>query len=446
MFFVLKIQRIQDDVIHLKKHLDGMQEYRISMVNAFYNKRSTQLTSHMAYLEQLEEDALAVVAGNQSPRTLALREVMKQSEADVDESITTNAICVNSAPTVSDHIRYSSVDMDSISNILSKAVGTLDIISDTVSSPCSLTLSLDSRRNIDSIAEHASIDTNAFTAATDTGTDVARTCASGNIYPNVTLVTRLEMKEREGFTQLTPISHYKAWAIQMNCKTFDHGNTCSLIRNTGDVETRLELGERCVSLAVHPTTGELYICFGDGTFRHVSSLDGKTSILFKPESRPTQIKFTLDGHVIAYSFQRKNVCVYKLDGEVVHVSIKKHSVIDLAQCPKSHNIALSCAGDGIVVLDKTLTEIQCRYNGRRMSISGHKREIFSAWTSVYDSQGNLIVGDYYNKEIHLVSGKDGTFLEEIHIPDMSKPRELCFIDDVLWIRCVDFQLICVQMK
>ncbi|XP_021367291.1 uncharacterized protein LOC110459389 [Mizuhopecten yessoensis] len=115
----------------------------------------------------------------------------------------------------------------------------------------------------------------------------------------------------------------------------------------------------------------------------------------------------------------------------------------VSECPVTHNVAvadgssLHDGGEGkprVVVMDADFKELfvydgEVPHTYQPTSQSGSKR--FTPWGVVYDSVGNLVMGDCNNNSVLLISGH-GEFLRVIHT-DNNMPRAVGVDrEDVLW--------------
>ncbi|XP_060083897.1 uncharacterized protein LOC132563151 [Ylistrum balloti] len=198
----------------------------------------------------------------------------------------------------------------------------------------------------------------------------------------------------------------------------------------GEVVKEIEHGTNIRDITVSPKTQHLWACcLKDKTVIELTP-EGKFSVGFKTDDQPWCLCATLDGHLLVGV--AKKVTKYTTEGKVVLVSKKiripgRRQLICLpykiAECRASHNIAIVEQDqpiDGgkdephILVMNKDLQEL-FRFQGnipKRFSQAAKKKieaGSFFPFDVTFDAIGNVIVSDYNNCSIYLLSGR-GEFL------------------------------------
>ena len=95
--------------------------------------------------------------------------------------------------------------------------------------------------------------------------------------------------------------------------------------------------------------------------------------------------------------------------EIQYLSENKNSDICVADCVACAIVVVSAAGN-----------FRFRYTGPPST----PQKSFNPYGITTDSQGNILVSDYWNNRIHIING-DGHFLRFIHNFDLKRPYGLC---------------------
>ena len=245
--------------------------------------------------------------------------------------------------------------------------------------------------------------------------------------------------ESPWFPTIVPIEKNIAWAsecIYDNVKEiYSYTNMLFLIDSRRSRIQQLALDTNVYTLETHPITRQLF-CIND-KFKSVRSIDtstGKTKQIVKCPIDIERLKVTHDNHVIVGSRDIRNaVYKYKLTGQLVNESPEKYQVHYIAQCPHTNRVAISRGKEGLTLLNSDLSMIK----------SYSRSECKSA---IFNSYGNLLVGDYLYKQIIILDGGSLSFIQKLEINGISCPLKLELYDNILWLSCKDpCKLICARI-
>ena len=251
------------------------------------------------------------------------------------------------------------------------------------------------------------------------------------------------------YYQVTPITNDTAWAgiygynkdKQKWCVT---NNNLQLLTIKGKPLHKIQTERNFKSLSHHPTTGLLYGGFyADKTVCSIDTESGKTTVTVQCDIDPGRIKVTKDDDVLVGTKEGKYTAYrYRLTGELVHTSPEKYTVHDIDQCTRTNKVMLSCDDDGVVILNQSLTKIHT-FTG----LTGQTRKKFECITAIFDSYGNLIVGDWHNKEIYILDGDQYNLIQNLPIDDMSRPYKMKLNSNILWVECkYPMKVMCIDLS
>ena len=168
---------------------------------------------------------------------------------------------------------------------------------------------------------------------------------------------------------------------------------------------------------------------------------GDVRKVFETQHAPT-ITVTNDGHIISFDCTNR-ISKHTISGVFVSASDTVYNdCYDISECPLNNRIVIACHENGVVVLDKSLTKI-FEYKGQDKTA---KVEEFRSYSAVFDGQGDILVGDYFNKCIHVVCGDSGQCLQVLDTEGLSCPREIRLFQNMLWVRCEHpDRIICIEV-
>ena len=240
--------------------------------------------------------------------------------------------------------------------------------------------------------------------------------------------------------QFTPITDDKAWA-----RNFNERNQLCLISSTGQSLKEIQTDKNLASISVHPKTGQLYGGFSrDNTIRSIDTESGSTTVIVQCDITPDRIKVTKDNHVlVGGTLMNFPVYRYKLTCKLVHKSPETYNVSDMDQCAKTNRVVLSCDTKGVMILNNNLTKLH-HFNGLTGGLTRKKLECV---TAIFDSYGNLIVGDWCNKEVYILNTNQYRLIQKLPIKNMSNPFWFKLYQNTLWLQCSNpSKAMCIDMK
>ncbi|XP_033743987.1 uncharacterized protein LOC117329885 [Pecten maximus] len=203
--------------------------------------------------------------------------------------------------------------------------------------------------------------------------------------------------------------------------------TLTLLDRKGTVIQKVTQKAVINDISLSPTTRRLWVCDRENNILELVS--GQLTHRFRTKEEPRCLCVTASNHVIVGMV--KHISKFTTQGQMVlttmAVGTEKPLVCTpgrITECPVTHNVAVidfsdkRHGGDGnqhVVVMDTNLQELFV-YRGDipstyKTSQTGGKT--FNPQSVVYDSVGNLIIRDYNNDRVLLLSG-GGEFLRIIH--------------------------------
>ncbi|XP_033744323.1 uncharacterized protein LOC117330211 [Pecten maximus] len=203
--------------------------------------------------------------------------------------------------------------------------------------------------------------------------------------------------------------------------------TLILLDMKGTVIQKVTHKARINDISLSPTTHRLWVCDRENDILELAS--GQLTHRFRTKEEPRCFCVTASNHVIVG--MPKHISKFTTQGQMVLttmvVGTGKPLVCTpwrITECPVTHNVAVidfsneDDGGDGnkhVVVMDTNFQELFV-YRGDIPSTyktSQTGGEPFDPCSVVYDSVGNLIIGDCNNDRVLLLSG-GGEFLRIIH--------------------------------
>ncbi|XP_021339350.1 uncharacterized protein LOC110440542 [Mizuhopecten yessoensis] len=226
-----------------------------------------------------------------------------------------------------------------------------------------------------------------------------------------------------------------------------NSNTLTLLDRKGKVieEVKHKAGINDISLA--PTTHTLWVCDTENNIMELVS--GQLKHRFSTKEEPECICVTASNHVIVG--MTKHISKFTTHGRMVLTTSATGtgkplvcSPWRISECPVTHNVAVvdknskgADDGDGkehVIVMDTDFKKLFV-YRGDIRSTykqSSHKRvTLFIPWGVVFNSVGNIIIGDCSNYRVLLISGR-GEFLRIIHTDTDWTHAVGVDREDVLW--------------
>ena len=251
--------------------------------------------------------------------------------------------------------------------------------------------------------------------------------------------------ELPGYAAITPIGKNSAWACHLRTydertKKYLYTDVLSLIDSKRNVIQQVKLDVNISNLQTHPITRQPFcITDKDNFVRTIDTTTGKTTNIFKCPKDLHRLKVTHDNHFITgtcgLSEKKETICKYKITGELLKESSQKYNAHDIDHCPQTNRVAISRGEEGLTLLNSDLTTIKT-FNRKNMFCR----------SAIFNDHGNLIIGDYSNKEIIVVDGESLSYIQKLEIDGITRPGKLKLYDNILWIDCFEpDKLICVRI-
>ncbi|XP_021339693.1 uncharacterized protein LOC110440900, partial [Mizuhopecten yessoensis] len=233
--------------------------------------------------------------------------------------------------------------------------------------------------------------------------------------------------------------------------------TLTLLDRKGKVIQTVNHNVCIYDISLSPTTQTLWVCDNNNNIMELVS--GRLTHRFSTKEVPRCICVTASNHVIVGMI--KHISKFTTDGTMVCTTMAigtgKPLVCTphkITECPVTHNVAVtdfsheSDGGDGkgrVVVMDTDFKELFV-YRGDIPSTYKPTPQTggrpFYPSGVVYDSVGNLIIGDCDNYRVLLISG-GSEFLRVIHTDTNCTRAVGIDREDVLW---VVFGALCREVK
>ncbi|XP_021377324.1 uncharacterized protein LOC110465681 [Mizuhopecten yessoensis] len=249
-----------------------------------------------------------------------------------------------------------------------------------------------------------------------------------------------EWKSPCGIGSLCPTTDGQVW-------TTDQLFILTLLDRKGKVIQKVEHNVRINDISLSHTTHTLWVCDKQNNIMELVS--GRLTHRFSTKEEPWCICVTASNHVIVG--MDRQISKFTTNGKMVCTTLAKEtgkplvcSPFWITECPVTHNVAVadfsseSDGGDGnghVVVMDTDFTKELFVYRGDIPSTykltPQTGGEPFEPRGVVYDSVGNLIIGDCNNYRVLLISG-GGEFLRVIHTDTIHKWDVGVDREDVLW--------------
>ncbi|XP_021354089.1 E3 ubiquitin-protein ligase TRIM71-like [Mizuhopecten yessoensis] len=213
------------------------------------------------------------------------------------------------------------------------------------------------------------------------------------------------------------------------------------LNSQGEIQQEIKSPVYISYITLSPTTHNLWACStSDKSVLELTS--GKLTRRFKTKDKPRCLCITRDEHILVGT--KHKITEYTPEGNpgigTKTYLLKKPMVCSpqsISQCPINDNVAVvdsDLTDDGgqdnpaVIVLDRKLKEIY-RYK-ESQHYSGSTSLLFP-YDVTYDSLGFLVIADFANRGIHLLSG-DGQYLRQLYT-DIDLPFVVCVdTEGVLW--------------
>ncbi|XP_021374746.1 uncharacterized protein LOC110464054 [Mizuhopecten yessoensis] len=242
-------------------------------------------------------------------------------------------------------------------------------------------------------------------------------------------------------TSVCPTTDGQVWT------SYFYSNTLTLLDRKGQVIQEVTHHAEIIDISLSPTTNTLWVCDKENNITELVS--GGLVHIFSTRKTPQCICITASNHVIVgmakhlskLTTKGKLVCTTPATGTGKPLVCRPYRI---SECPVTHNVAVvdfdnkNQGGEGkprVVVMDTDFKELFV-YDGEVLHTyqppSQSEGERFNPYGVVYDSVGNLVIGDFNNKSVVLSSGC-GEFLRILHKDGYCAYAIGVDKKDVLWV-------------
>ncbi|XP_060078917.1 uncharacterized protein LOC132558385 [Ylistrum balloti] len=249
-----------------------------------------------------------------------------------------------------------------------------------------------------------------------------------------------EFKSPIDCTSLCP-TPFGTWLNEAESKTL------LLVDFQGQIIEKMKHSCEITDISISPKTKNVWFCCaGNKTIHEVTPSTNTPDKMFETENCPTCLCVTKDEQVVVWTkdpdFLHENLFIYSTTGKVEFSTCPPDQEIwsvrmpfTIRQCLITGNLALLCRGNTtdeepcgkITVYSQDLIFLFA-YGGE-----SSEGPCFVPWSVVYDSKGNLVIGDEQGNKIHFVSGT-GTYLRTIRFDVQTDNLSLGIqSDDILWL-------------
>ncbi|XP_021358205.1 uncharacterized protein LOC110453553 [Mizuhopecten yessoensis] len=222
--------------------------------------------------------------------------------------------------------------------------------------------------------------------------------------------------------------------------------TINLLDRKGNVIQEVTHNADITDIGMSPTTNTLWICDKNNNITELGS--GRLVLRFSTREKPQCICITASNHVIVGT--DKHISKFTTNGKLVLTSSASRTGKPLvctpyrvSECPVTHNVAVADSdseddgGKGkprVIVMDTDFKEL-FEYDGKvpdtYQPTSQSGGQPFNPCGAVYDTVGNLVIGDFNNKSVLLISGRC-EFLRIIYTHDYCTYAVEVDKNGVLW--------------
>ncbi|XP_021355882.1 uncharacterized protein LOC110451969 [Mizuhopecten yessoensis] len=249
-------------------------------------------------------------------------------------------------------------------------------------------------------------------------------------------------KARVDIFSICPTTDGQVWT------SVSHSKTLTLLDRKGKIIQQVKHKTDINNISLSPTTHTLWVCDTQNNIMELVS--GRLKHRFSNKETPKCICVTASNHVIVG--MTNNISKFTTQGQMVLTTSVTGtgkplvcSPCRISECPVTHNVAVvdwNNQDDGgveiehVIVMDSDFKELFV-YRGdipstyKQLPHKGADHEPFNPYGVVYDSVGNIIIGDYNNNRVLLISGR-GEFLRIIHTDTYSTWVVGVDREDVLW--------------
>ncbi|XP_069106217.1 E3 ubiquitin-protein ligase TRIM71-like [Argopecten irradians] len=204
-------------------------------------------------------------------------------------------------------------------------------------------------------------------------------------------------------SSICPTTDGRAWTCSI------YSNTLTLLDRKGKVVEKVKHDTKISDISLSPTTNTLWAC---GKCNILELESGRLQTRFSTNDEPLSICITASEHVIIGTDNK--ISKFTTSGELVQTTVETEGrfvtcPLRMSECPVTHNIAVVNDGCDVVITDNDLQKLV-------VYTVDIPDEQFYPDDVVYDSTGNLVIGDRYKNRLVLISGR-GQFIRIIHKDD-----------------------------
>ncbi|XP_069106483.1 E3 ubiquitin-protein ligase TRIM71-like [Argopecten irradians] len=212
-------------------------------------------------------------------------------------------------------------------------------------------------------------------------------------------------------SSICPTTDGRAWTC------FIYSNTLPLLDRKGKVVEKVKHDTMISDISLSPTKNTLWACDKCNILELES---GRLQTRFSTNAEPLSICITASEHVIIGMHNK--ISKFTTSGELVQTTAETEEQFvtrpcRMSECPVTHNIAVVNHRREVVIMDNDLQKLLVYTGGIPDVFTPTKRDrSFKPLDVVYDGMGNLVIGDYNNQCLLLISGR-GQFIRIIHTDD-----------------------------
>ena len=188
------------------------------------------------------------------------------------------------------------------------------------------------------------------------------------------------------------------------CILYNSSPDLTLVSSTGKT-TNLTFDSDMSDIALDPDTDQLY-CLNQNEkdVRILNLMSGKclTKVLFNVQECVSRMAVTGETNFILGERENPLIHVYTETGVKIQtvecVEVARHITV----CPFTGKVAVAVGAKGIEVFD-------AKYN----KLAVQCKSIESSTDVQFDAHGNILVGDYYKKTVHVLNAMTGQYIKAI---------------------------------
>ncbi|XP_069106924.1 E3 ubiquitin-protein ligase TRIM71-like [Argopecten irradians] len=211
-------------------------------------------------------------------------------------------------------------------------------------------------------------------------------------------------------SNICPTTDGRAWTCYI------YSNTLTLLDRKGKVVEKVKHDTKINDISLSPITNTLWACSKCNILELES---GRLQTRFSTNAEPLSICITASEHVIIGTDNK--ISKFTTSGDLVQSTAKTEEFVNspwrMSECPVTHNIAVVNHWRDVVIMDSDLQKLFL-YTGDIPDVytPTQRDRSFHPMDVVYDSTGNIVIGECNNKRLLLINGR-GQFIRIIHKDD-----------------------------